>query len=69
MTSRNYTIQYLPIPISDIIVMKITERDRIEKVQILTNKVISNIVSFFLYFVLIISSIPYVQEINREKRI
>jgi hypothetical protein len=37
---RNYTIQYLPVPIIDIVAMKITERDRMEKVQILINKVI-----------------------------
>jgi hypothetical protein len=36
---RNSTIQYLPVPITDIIQMKITEKDRMEKVQILINKV------------------------------
>ncbi|CAF3056472.1 unnamed protein product [Rotaria socialis] len=35
---ENYTIQYLPIPITDIILMKITEKDRMEKIQILMNK-------------------------------
>ncbi|CAF0821938.1 unnamed protein product [Adineta ricciae] len=35
---ENYTIQYLPIPITDIILMKITEKDRMEKVQSLMNK-------------------------------
>ncbi|CAF0976859.1 unnamed protein product [Rotaria sordida] len=35
---ENYTIQYLPIPIADIILMKINEKDRMEKIQILMNK-------------------------------
>ncbi|UJR27563.1 hypothetical protein I4U23_008845 [Adineta vaga] len=35
---QNYSIQYLPIPITDIILMKITEKDRMEKVQSLMNK-------------------------------
>jgi len=36
---RNSTIQYLPVPITDILQMKITEKDRMEKVPILMNKV------------------------------
>ncbi|CAF3341597.1 unnamed protein product [Rotaria sp. Silwood1] len=35
---ENNTIQYLPIPITDIILMKINEKDRMEKIQILMNK-------------------------------
>jgi hypothetical protein len=45
---RNYTIQYLPIPITDIIQMKITEKDRMEKVQTLINKVIEYSINFQL---------------------
>jgi hypothetical protein len=43
---RNSTIQYLPVPITDIIQMKITEKDRMEKVQILINKV-KNWIEFY----------------------
>jgi hypothetical protein len=45
---RNYTIQYLPIPITDIIQMKITEKDRMEKVQTLITKVIEYSINFQL---------------------
>jgi len=45
---RNYTIQYLPIPIIDIIQMKITEKDRMEKVQTLINKVIEFSIDIFI---------------------
>ncbi|CAF1492183.1 unnamed protein product, partial [Adineta steineri] len=34
----NHAIQYLPIPITDIILMKTTEKDRMEKLQMLMNK-------------------------------
>lgn len=39
LLSRNYSIKYLPVPILDIIQMKITEKDRLEKIQYLINKV------------------------------
>ncbi|CAF1023065.1 unnamed protein product, partial [Adineta steineri] len=35
---ENHAIQYLPIPITDIILMKTTEKDRMEKLQMLMNK-------------------------------
>ncbi|CAF1333578.1 unnamed protein product [Adineta steineri] len=35
---KNHAIQYLPIPITDIILMKTTEKDRMEKLQMLMNK-------------------------------
>ncbi|CAF0872120.1 unnamed protein product [Adineta steineri] len=35
---ENHTIQYFHIPITDIILMKTTEKERMEKVQILMNK-------------------------------
>ena len=37
--TRNFTIHYLPVPIIDLIQMKITEKDRLEKAQNLINKV------------------------------
>jgi hypothetical protein len=37
---RNYVLQYLPVPITDIILMRTTEKDRMEKLQVLMNKVI-----------------------------
>jgi hypothetical protein len=50
--------------------MKITERDRMEKVQILTNKVIKKIyLSHLIKILFMISLIQYVREINNKKRI
>ena len=37
--SRNSVIQYFPVPITDIILMKTTEKDRMEKLQQLISKV------------------------------
>ncbi len=45
---RNSIIEYLPVPIMDIILMKTTEKERMEKLQFLMNKVrIRNILFCF----------------------
>jgi hypothetical protein len=51
--------------------MKTTEKDRIEKLQHLMNKVISFFFSSFIFdnFILLISLIHYVQKINNKKKI
>jgi hypothetical protein len=36
---RNSVIEYLPVPITDIILMKTTEKERMEKLQYSMNKV------------------------------
>ena len=38
--NRNYAIEYLPVPITDIILMRMTDKERQEKVPFLINKVI-----------------------------
>jgi hypothetical protein len=47
---RNSVIEYLPVPITDIILMKTTEKERMEKLQFLMNKVIVNFVCLFFKF-------------------
>lgn len=67
---RNYVIQYLPVPITDIILMKTSEKERMEKLQFLMSKVLIFRCSMALFHhVFVLSLILYAYEINNEIKI
>jgi predicted solute-binding protein len=49
--SRNVAIQYLPMPMTDIIIMRTTEKERMEKLQQLMNKVIEHTIKRVMFFI------------------
>ena len=67
--ARNSVIEYVPVPITDIILMKITEKDRMEKVQLLMNKVLHSISFEFIVLFSSCSSTLFATEIINVKPI
>lgn len=68
---RNSVIEYVPIPITDIVLMKITEKDRMEKLQSLINKVndLVCLIALILFFSPRFSLICFAIEIINVRRL